>query len=183
MAAVEVPIKNGDANVKVRDPLISGVLTFVTLGIYGIYWWYKVNEEMVNLGRARGTTELGDNATTSLLALIPGGFIIVPPFVSFWNGSIRAQNAQRVAGIPEVGMLNNVLAFILMIIFSPAGIWYLQSELNKVWANETEGGAEALTAGAQAGAPAPPPQPAQPQQAPPPPPPAGGDQPPPPPAG
>ena len=40
---------------------------------------------MVELGRARGTGELGDSPGTSLLALIPGFLIIVPPLVSYYR--------------------------------------------------------------------------------------------------
>ena len=36
---------------KIRHPVAVPVLSFITLGIYYIYWWYQVNREVVDLGR------------------------------------------------------------------------------------------------------------------------------------
>src|SRR5215210_6912539 len=69
MAAPEVQLKNGDARVKIRNPVTCLILDIVTLGIYGLFWWYYTNRELADLGRARGTDELGDNPTNSVLAL------------------------------------------------------------------------------------------------------------------
>jgi hypothetical protein len=151
MAAPEVPIKGGNAQVKLRNPVNSALLSLVPF--YGIFWYYYVNREMADLGKARGTGECGDNPTNSLLALIPGAFIIVPPFISMWNACKRLQAAQRIAGIPEAQIANNAIVFILFLVFSPLGIWMFQAELNKVWASETEGGAALLASGPAAGAP------------------------------
>jgi hypothetical protein len=136
MAVPEVPLKNGEM-VKVRNPVTSAVLDVVTFGIYGIFWYFYVNREMSRLGRVHGTTELGENPTNSVLAVVPGFILIVPTIITYWNTSKRAQAAQRVAGAPEPS-LNNVLAFILMLFLFPVAIWYVQSELNKVWATEAE---------------------------------------------
>jgi hypothetical protein len=136
LAAPEATIKGGDARVKLRNPVNSAIFDLITFGIYGLYWYYQVNREMADLGRARGTAELGDNPTTSLLALIPGGFVIVPAVISMWNTCKRVQAAQRVAGQAEP-QLNNVLAFLLFLLLAPVGIWYIQSELNNVWQAET----------------------------------------------
>ena len=171
MAAPEVPIKGANASVKLRNPVTTALLEFFTLGIYGLFWYYYVNREMADLGRARGSSELGDNPTNSLLALIPGGFVIVPAVISLWNACKRLQAAQRVAGTPEPQVANNVVAFILLLVFAPAGAWFFQTELNKVWASETEGGAAQLpgqAAAPAAGQQAASAQPAEQQQAPPP---------------
>jgi len=151
MPAPEATIKNGDGRIKLRNPVNAGLLDFFTIGIYGLYWYYQVNREMADLGRARGTAELGDNPTNSLLALIPGGLVIVPAVISMWNTCKRVQAAQRIAGQAEP-QLNNVVAFVLMIVFAPVGIWYIQPELNKVW--EVEAAPAELPGGAAAPAPA-----------------------------
>ena len=40
---------------KLRNPLAVIGLTIITLGIYGIVWYYKVNKELADIGEARGT--------------------------------------------------------------------------------------------------------------------------------
>src|SRR6266508_1456512 len=62
---------------KIRGPITVAILSIVTLGIYVLFWWYFVNREMADYGRARGTKELGDSPTKSLLALFPGGLFLV----------------------------------------------------------------------------------------------------------
>ena len=136
MPVPEATIRGADARVKLRNPLTSGLLDLITVGIYGIYWYYQVHREMADLGRARGTAELGENPTNSLLALMPGAFVLVPAVITLWNAGKRGQAAQRLAGQAEP-QLNNVLAFVLLLLLAPVGIWYFQSELNKVWQAET----------------------------------------------
>jgi Domain of unknown function (DUF4234)/Protein of unknown function (DUF2510) len=116
------------------------VLSVVTLGVYSWFWWYFINREMRDLGRARGTEELGDNPMLSALAVSLGALIIVPPFVSFYGTSKRVQAAQRLTlGREEY---NGWVALVLLVLwvtgitlFIPFVFGYIQSELNKVWRN------------------------------------------------
>jgi len=110
------------------------LLDLVTLGIYGFVWYYRVHRELADLGRARGTSELGDSPRTSLLAVMPGFLLVVPLVVSFWNAPQRVAAAQQLMGSPEPQRVNTVLAFILMLIVFPAGAAYMQAQLNRVWA-------------------------------------------------
>jgi hypothetical protein len=121
---------------------------------------------MADLGTAKNDPEgLGDNPTMSLLAWFPGGLIIVPAYVSLYNGVKRMQRAQEVTK-GEV-TLNGWITLILLIVFSPIMYGYLQAELNKAW--ETR---PALTPGAGEAVPAPSATEAAPtEQQPPPPPP------------
>ncbi len=161
--AEEVAIVGTNEIAKKRNPLGVFGLTLITLGIYHFVWWYKVNKEMVELGRAKGTDELGDNPGTSLLALVPGFLIIVPPLVSYYKGTQRMQAAARLTGAEPVnGWLALIIFLLIGFVFAP----YLQSSLNKVWDAQSGGAAPAIPAGGQAAAPAAP-DPAQ--QAPPPP--------------
>ena len=75
--ADQIPIAPG-STAKIRGPVTVVILSVVTLGIYVLFWWYFVNREMADYGRARGTNELGDNPTKSLLALMPGSLVVVP---------------------------------------------------------------------------------------------------------
>src|SRR5215208_132338 len=144
--AAEIQIADTGSIAKTRDPLGVALLTLVTLGVYFFVWYYKVNREMSDLGRARGTDELGDSPGTSLLAVTLGALIIVPAIVSLYNTFMRTQVAARLTGVePLNGWI--ALAFYLFLgIGFPA---YLQSGLNKVW------GAQADRAVAVPAAPAP----------------------------
>jgi hypothetical protein len=121
---------------KKRNPWGVFGLTLITLGIYLIFWWYYVNKEMVELGRARGTDELGDSPGKSVLALVPGFLLIVPPLVSYYRGVQRMQAAARLTGAEPV---NGWIALILFVLIGLAFAPYLQSCLNKVWDAQASG--------------------------------------------
>jgi hypothetical protein len=128
--AAEVQIAGSGAMAKTREPLGVALLSLVTLGIYAIFWYYFVNREMADLGRARGTDELGDSPGTSVLAITLGALIIVPAVVSVVNTFKRTQVAARLTGVEP---LNGWIALIFGLLLT-IGLWaYLQSGLNKVW--------------------------------------------------
>jgi hypothetical protein len=151
--AQEVQIEPGsiERTAKIRHPVAVPVLSVITIGIYYVYWWYQINREMVDLGKARQADGLGDNPTTSLLAVFPGFLIIVPPYVSLYNGIKRMQRAQEVT-TGEVTMNGwIVLALILgSFLIGIAGLiipGYIQSEMNKVWETvDSQGGGAAIEA-------------------------------------
>jgi hypothetical protein len=132
MAQQVLPIHGSAATVKVRDPLTSALLDAVTLGVYGFFWYFYVNRELAALGAARGTKELGESPRTSLLALLPGLLLIVPAAISLHNTARRTQAARRLAG--EAPEISAMLAAVLLLFLFPVGIWYVQRELNAVWA-------------------------------------------------
>jgi hypothetical protein len=134
--AEEIQIAGTQSTAKTRDPLGVALLTLVTLGIYFFVWYYKVNREMSDLGRARGTDELGDSPGTSLLAVTLGALIIVPAIVSIYNTFQRTQTAARLTGAEP---LNGWIALILYVLLGIAFPAYLQSGLNKVWGAQVGG--------------------------------------------
>src|SRR4051812_36100986 len=85
-------------DVKIRAVWGPLVLTIVTLGVYYFVWYYKVNRELRDYGRAAGR-DLGDSPVTSLLAVSLGWLILVPPFVSWFNTFGRIRDAEEVAGV------------------------------------------------------------------------------------
>jgi Domain of unknown function (DUF4234) len=133
--AAEVQIANTGSTAKTRDPLGVALLTLVTLGIYFFVWYYQVNREMSDLGRARGTDELGDNPGNSLLAVTLGALIIVPAIVSVYNTFVRAQAAARLTGVEPLNGWIALAFFLLLGIGFPA---YLQSGLNRAWGAQTD---------------------------------------------
>ena len=159
--AEEIAIANSGERAKLRNPLGVVGLSLITLGIYYFFWWYFINREMRDFGRARGV-DLGQSPGNSVLAVTLGWIIIVPAIVSMWRTSDRIQRSQEVAGV-ERGA-NGPIIFILLLLIGPVGVWYAQSELNKAWEAQGSGGPPSLPATEQA-APAPPaaPAPAQPE--------------------
>jgi hypothetical protein len=131
--AQEVQIPNTAAKAKIRNVVAVPVLAIVTIGVYLVFWWYFVNREMADYGRARGTGDLGDNPGKSTLALFPGALIIVPAVWTTVTTFQRVQKAQRLAGQTPI---NGWLGLVLYLVFSPAFYAYMQSGLNSVWKAE-----------------------------------------------
>jgi hypothetical protein len=142
--ATEVQINGGPGTAKIRHPVAVAALSVVTIGIYFLYWWYQVNREVVDLGRARNAEGLGDNPTLSLLAMFPGALIIIPPYFSLYNGVQRIKRAQEVGlGYSEDQTINGWIVLALIVGSFFVGVTglivpaYIQSELNKVWQAQT----------------------------------------------
>ena len=134
--AEEIPIAGAGSTAKTRSPVAVAILSVVTLGIYIVFWWYFINREMADYGRAKGTAELGDSPAKSTLALFPGAFVIVPAIWTTVTTFQRVQRAQRLAGLTP---LNGWLALVLYVVISPAFYAYLQSGLNGVWKAQAGG--------------------------------------------
>jgi Domain of unknown function (DUF4234) len=106
--------------------LVWLVWPFITLGIYHLVWWYKINRE------ARDFDEnIKVEPVLSLLALVPGAVIIIPPFVSVYRTGERIGQMQEDAGMERScnGWIGLVLSFFLSL-----HALYYQSELNHIWA-------------------------------------------------
>jgi hypothetical protein len=104
--------------------LVWIVWPLLTLGIYHFVWYYKIHEEM-----QRFDSRQPINPTGSVLTILFGWIIIVPPFVSYFNTGNRIANAQRAAGLPPTA--NPWIGFILLFVFGLTSLYY-QLELNKV---------------------------------------------------
>jgi hypothetical protein len=105
--------------------LVWLVWPFITLGIYHLVWWYKINRELRDYDR-----RINVSPAVAVLAFFPGFLLIVPPFVSVFRTGARIRQAQRAAGItesasPGIGLL---LAFILSLYSL-----YYQNEMNRLW--------------------------------------------------
>lgn len=118
-----------DFRVKIRNPWAVALLPFITLGIYHLVWWYRINCELRDYGRSVGT-DLGQSPARSTLALFPGALIVIPALLTYYRGAQRVQGAARLAGTEPV---NGWLALVLYVVISPAMYAYLQTSLNAVW--------------------------------------------------
>jgi Domain of unknown function (DUF4234) len=134
--------------------LVWLVWPLITLGIYGLVWWYKINREARDFD-----SSIEVNPVLSLLAVMIGWVIIVPPYVSIYRTGNRIARMQARAGLEPT--CNAWIGLILSFFFGLFSLYY-QTELNKVWAhygNPVEGtqvpvlaGVPGIPAGAAAGA-------------------------------
>jgi hypothetical protein len=147
-------VDSAAVDVKTRRVWSVVLLTVVTFGIYGVFWYYKVNRELRDFGAAHGDRELGSSRPwRSLLAVTIGGVIEVPRLISFVRMTRRMQAAERIAlgyarpvgmemsalvasvALPWGGLLNGVgwvdeLAACACFLLA---IGLIQSRLNAAW--------------------------------------------------
>ena len=96
--------------VKNRSPIVVILLTFITFGFYGLYWFVKTKGEMVEMG-----------------ADIPTAFLIIIPIANiFWYWKY-SKGVEQVSG----GQTSGVLVFLLLLFILPIGQYMAQAELNK----------------------------------------------------
>ena len=132
-----------------RNPLGVLGLTLITIGIYGFYWYYKINEEIRDY-----TGDQTISPGRSLAAVIPGFLLIVPPFIAYYNTATHLAAMERERGIASE--ISPALTVIIGILISIALGAYVQEHMNRTWEAASMGGATALTSGQ---APPPPPAP------------------------
>ena len=119
-----VPVASGLA-MKRRTPAAVWLgLPLITLGIYGLVWYYKIHKEMAQFDPRREVPTTGP-----LLVLIFLGWTVIAPLVSFFNTGKRIQDAQRAAGLPVtcspgIGLL---LCFVIGL-----SSFYYQKQLNLI---------------------------------------------------
>lgn len=128
-----------------RNPLGVLALSLITLGIYGFYWYYKVNEEI-----QRYTNDQTISPSRSLLAVIPGFLLIVPPFIAYYNTANHIVQMQQQRGMAS--QISPALVVIIALVLWIGMAAYVQEHLNRVWES-----ASPSVSGAQAAPPPPPP--------------------------
>jgi uncharacterized protein DUF4234 len=109
-----------------RNPLVVLGLTLITLGIYGFYWFYKVNGEI-----KRYTGDETISPSRSLLAVIPGFLLIVPPYIAYYNTANHVMRLEERHGITS--QISPALVVILGIVIWIGMAAYMQEHLNRVW--------------------------------------------------
>lgn len=128
--ATDVQIAGSGETGRVRNPLGVIGLTLITLGIYGIVWYYKVNKELAAIGQAKGSEEAGTDPMKSVLAVTVGALVLVPAIMSLFGTWKRLNAAEKLVGL-EPGMSAGT-GFILHFLLGPVGTYFMQSNLNKV---------------------------------------------------
>lgn len=121
-------VQHGGTTVKIRNPFLVFLWSIVTLGIYYLVWYYKINREL------RDASGIDVSPGVALIAISIGWLVIVPPFVSWYRTFQRIAEAQKRGGITSEA--NPILGFILFVIavfLVPVEVVYAQDELNKIW--------------------------------------------------
>jgi hypothetical protein len=109
-----------------RNPLGVLGLSFITLGIYFFYWYWKINDELSTFEHDESISP-----TRSLMAILFGWAIIVPPFIAIYNTAKHVQGDEQRLGIqPE---LEPALAIVFLLLFSIVNGLYIQEHLNRIW--------------------------------------------------
>jgi hypothetical protein len=129
--AATVRITDRGRTATVRNPWAVLLFTVVTLGVYYLVWYYKINREMSDWGE-QNHVDIGMSPGMSVLAITLGGILIIPPFVSIWGTGKRMQLTQRAANVQGgSGLLWFVMHIIPIVsLFAPV---YLQHQLNLAW--------------------------------------------------
>ncbi len=116
---------------KKREPLGVLGLTLITFGVYGLYWYHQVNDELRRFERDDSISP-----TRSLMAILFGWIIIVPPFIAVYNTAQHIQAIERREGIQPI--IEPVLAVIFLLLLSIIVGFYLQAHLNPIWVQSSD---------------------------------------------
>ena len=109
-----------------RNPLGVLGLTVITLGIYFLYWYWKINDELRLYKRDESISP-----TRSLMAMLFGWLIIVPPFIAMYNTSKHVQDAEQRLGVQP--QLEPALTIVFLLFVAIGNTIYVQEHLNRIW--------------------------------------------------
>jgi len=113
------------AQMKRRNPAAAWLgLPIITLGIYGLVWYFLVHDELAKFDRRRNVS-----AGMALCSVLFGAITLgIWPLITWVKLAGHIREAQRAAGLAPscsggVGFLLGILGF---------GVLYYQIELNKI---------------------------------------------------
>jgi hypothetical protein len=109
-----------------RHPIGVLALSVVTLGIYFFYWYYQVNDELRRFERDETISPV-----RSLMAMLFGWIIIVPPFIAMYNTAKHVRAIEERRSMPS--LIEPALVIVLMLVLSIANGLYIQEHLNRIW--------------------------------------------------
>jgi Domain of unknown function (DUF4234) len=124
------------ADVKIRNPWGVWLLGIITLGIYHLVWWYKINRELRDYSAAAGRP-LGNDPTASLLAVFPGGIVIVPAIWTIVTTSSRVRQVREMVDGAPSSDPNGLLAVVLGLIAGLQTV-YIGYAINSCWRGARE---------------------------------------------
>lgn len=146
--AQTVTIPDVGSTAKIRNPWGTLALALVTLGIYSLVWWYKINRELRDLGRAERVEGLGDSPGLSTLAMALGG--LTGHIATVWTIVTTSRRIYRAQKLTDArGRFNGWIAAALWIFTLGLGsMVYTQAQLNRVWRTDAVEAYGSLSGGA-----------------------------------
>jgi hypothetical protein len=134
--AEEMKFRSGSG--KIRSFGAGLGLSIITFGIYFYFWYFSVNNELQRIGESYSDPELSaSKPINSLMAVLFGGMILIPPYLSVYRYGKRLKRAEGLVGVREDDQINPTLAFLLLfpggILIIPAFIyyWYVTKHQNQ----------------------------------------------------
>lgn len=118
--------------VKRRGVFVTWLLIIVTLGIYALFHWYYMNRELRDMSEALGKP-FGNSPALSVLALFPGGFLVVPAIWTWVTTARRTRDLREFALDGRAGDHTSVALGVLLAFFYGLNHPYLQASLNGTW--------------------------------------------------
>jgi hypothetical protein len=110
-------------SVKARSPLLVTLLGLFTLGLYFLYWFYKVNQEAALIANDRRA-----RPGRSLLAISLGSVLIIPPYRTLWT---TAQRVGRATGSFPSSPANFIFSILLSPLAAIVYVAWIQGKLNR----------------------------------------------------
>lgn len=123
IASAPLAATGGSRVGKTRNPWAVWGLSIITLGIYFLYWYYKMNSEMKEYNPS---IEVEPGIAT-FAQIIP-----IANIISFWNCGGRINRVEEKSGTSE--RTAPIVGLLLQIFVLGTGVVYYQMQLNKVWA-------------------------------------------------
>jgi Domain of unknown function (DUF4234) len=159
VGAADVELRG--AHVRVRALWAVVALFVVTLGLpYYLVWYYRINRELRDFGRALGDPNpLDVSPAVALLAVTAGGVVVVPGVVSVLRTFRRIRHAQQLVGARErlndrlgialllaatglglitllVGPAVGVVILVAVLVLLGVKVAYTQRHVNAIWRRE-----------------------------------------------
>jgi hypothetical protein len=110
----------------VLEGLVGALFIGPVVALLALPWWYRINRELRDLGRARGV-DLGrwpGLVFALMFTLLGGAYLTIVT-------AVRIRRAQEVVGTQKLRVPVWILPPGLFV--PPLLLWYLQSQLNTVW--------------------------------------------------
>jgi mannose/fructose/N-acetylgalactosamine-specific phosphotransferase system component IIC len=117
-----------------RNPLGVLGLIVITLGIYFLYWYYTINKEIQRFEHDETISPV-----RSLMAMLFGWIIIVPPFIALYNTAKHIQTIEERRAIQP--RLEPALVIVIMLLVAIGNGLYIQEHLNRIWDRAATAGA------------------------------------------
>ncbi len=131
------------ARVQTRNPMALWLVVLITLGIWGIVWWYQINRELRDYSHGAGKPFHNSPVVdTIVMALYPLA-LVTGVLATFITGR-RVRHVQEWTA-PGGSKVSALLAAVLFLVFF-LHVIYLQRALNRAWLDAEAGRGPAASA-------------------------------------